>query len=225
MKRIPESELMDDDEQAQAYASADFEEPHSKFISLFKEIFPDKSITGDVLDLGCGPGDITFRFARAFPKCIIHGIDGSEAMLRCGYDILKPEDEVKERVQLIYGLLPDVILPISRYDVIISNSLLHHLNDPMVLWNTVRQYAKAGTLVYIMDLKRPPEEENARRLVNMYTSNEPELLQRDFYNSLLAAFEPDEIRSQLNNAGLNNLVVKDVSDRHVLIYGSIVDSS
>ncbi|HET9234400.1 MAG TPA: SAM-dependent methyltransferase, partial [Candidatus Eisenbacteria bacterium] len=58
MERIPEPELMTEDEQARAYAQADFEEAHSRFIALFRETFPEVS-EGTALDLGCGPGDIT----------------------------------------------------------------------------------------------------------------------------------------------------------------------
>ncbi|HEX6174620.1 MAG TPA: SAM-dependent methyltransferase, partial [Candidatus Binatia bacterium] len=62
MERIPEPELMDEDEQARAYALADFAEPHNHFVELFRECFPDEAITGHVLDLGCGPADVTLRF-------------------------------------------------------------------------------------------------------------------------------------------------------------------
>ncbi|MCG6936128.1 MAG: class I SAM-dependent methyltransferase, partial [Proteobacteria bacterium] len=73
MKRVPEPELMDEDAQARAYASANFEAPHSQFIELFRETFPDLSPAGMVLDLGCGPADITLRFAQAFPACRLQG--------------------------------------------------------------------------------------------------------------------------------------------------------
>jgi hypothetical protein len=53
----------------------------------------------------------------------------------------------------------------------------------------------------------------------MYSPDEPEILRRDFYNSLLAAFEPKETRQQLAEAGLTELVVKEISDRHMLIFG------
>ena len=36
MQRVPEPELMSDEDQAMAYANADFEEPHNHFISLLK---------------------------------------------------------------------------------------------------------------------------------------------------------------------------------------------
>jgi hypothetical protein len=45
------------------------------------------------------------------------------------------------------------------------------------------------------------------------------VLKRDFYNSLCAAFTPDEVRSQLSEASLDCLEVKTISDRHVVVSG------
>ena len=67
MERQPEPDLMDEEEQARAYALADFEAPHENFVELFKQRFAGEDITGDVLDLGCGPADVSIRFARHFP--------------------------------------------------------------------------------------------------------------------------------------------------------------
>lgn len=81
MMRIPEPELMNDPAQARIYAAADFSEPHGRFIELFAERFPDIRPRGLVLDLGCGPADISIRFARAYLSCRIVGVDGAPAML------------------------------------------------------------------------------------------------------------------------------------------------
>ena len=67
LRRVPEPELMSAEEQARAYAGADFEEPHGNFIRLLQERLPGLPERGTALDLGCGPGDIGIRFARAFP--------------------------------------------------------------------------------------------------------------------------------------------------------------
>ena len=53
MKRIPEPELMDEVEQARAYAAADFSEPHQAFVKHFRQRFADYD-PKQVLDLGCG---------------------------------------------------------------------------------------------------------------------------------------------------------------------------
>jgi SAM-dependent methyltransferase len=216
MDRIPEPELMNEAEQAAAYAVADFEEPHSRFIELFRETFPDVEVEGAVLDLGCGPGDITIRFVHTFSHCEVHGVDGAAAMLAHGHGRVEREG-LGKRVRLIEGYLPGAVLPLAGYDTVISNSLLHHLRDPMVLWDTVNRYAKPGARVFIMDLLRPASREQALALVDEYAAGEPDVLRHDFFHSLLAAYRTDEVRT----AGLDNLVVQQISDRHLLVFGRI----
>jgi len=221
MKRILEPELMEDAGQALAYANADFSAAHQHYVDLFAEEFPDRPKAATVLDIGCGPGDVTIRFARANPQYRFHAVDGSTAMLRCARRVLKRSPALTRRIRLIEGLIPSVRLPRPSYDVIISTSLLHHLPDPDTLWQMVRQYSHTGTLVFIADLCRPSSRARARRLVAEYSSNEPEVLRRDFYNSLLAAFTPTEVRKQLAKAGLGGLAVSVITNRHLNVSGRI----
>jgi SAM-dependent methyltransferase len=218
MKRIPEPELMLDPDQAAAYAAADFEEPHSAFVERFRARFPGLELDGHVLDLGCGPGDIAFRFARAFPRCRVDGIDGAQAMLEAGAGLLKRYG-VGDRVRLHACLLPEQAPPRAQYDALISNSLLHHLHAPQVLWQAVRAYAAPGAPIFVMDLMRPDSPQTARDFMQRYAGDEPEILQRDFYNSLLAAFTPAEVEAQLSEAGLSGLKVEVISDRHLVVWG------
>jgi SAM-dependent methyltransferase len=218
MERTPEPELMEDEAQARAYAEADFAEPHSHFIELLQRAFPHGALHGHILDLGCGPGDISLRVARAWPQCIIHGVDGAAAMLHYGWQAVSRAG-LEERVWFVHGRLPQVRLPREKYDVLISNSLLHHLLEPAILWNCLKCYGISEAPVFIMDLRRPATRNEAVALVEQYAQGEPEILRRDFFNSLLAAFEPDEVRLQLVHAGLNSLRVEVVSDRHLTISG------
>ncbi|HBE91962.1 MAG TPA: SAM-dependent methyltransferase, partial [Gammaproteobacteria bacterium] len=55
--------------------------------------------------------------------------------------------------------------------------------------------------------------------VQQYASDEADILQEDFYNSLLAAYTVDEVRGQLDAYGLQHLKVSRPSDRHLLISG------
>lgn len=220
MQRIPEPELMNDAAQAHAYAEADFESAHRSFIDLFREKFPQLNITGEVLDLGCGPCDVTRRFALAFPQTILHAVDGAAAMLQEA-GRLNRQHRLDERIVLIESRLPDLRLPQRHYHTIISNSLLHHLHDPHMLWETVKNHAKPFAGVFIMDLRRPATEEKAMSLVEQYAANEPGILRRDFYHSLCAAFTPDEVRRQLDEHALSQLTIETVSDRHIIIYGTL----
>ena len=217
MDRIPEPELMDEDEQARAYAEADFEEPHTHCLELLRKSIPDLPPRGAAIDLGCGPGDITFRFARAYPEWEVDGIDGAAAMLRYGQEALMRE-AISERVRLIHAYLPVDALPRPSYDFVFSNSLLHHLEDPMVLWNSIRAAAAPGAPIFVMDLARPASREIAEGMVEEYSANEPPILKKDFLHSLFAAYRTDEVEAQVREAGLD-LTIEMTSDRHWIAYG------
>jgi hypothetical protein len=79
--------------------------------------------------------------------------------------------------------------------------------------------------VFVPDLRRPVSARQARRLVAKYAGNEPAILQRDFDNSLRAAFTPDEVRAQLRTAGLGQLRVQCISNRHLLVHGVYCSST
>ncbi len=223
MKRVPEPELMEDPDQALAYAQADFDAPHELFIELFRQRFGPR-FSGTVLDLGCGPGDIGRRFLRAWPQCRLHGVDGSRAMLDIGRRQFA-EQGLAGRVTLVEARLPGARLPRQRYDAVISNSLLHHLADPATLWQAVKQHAAAGAPVLVMDLRRPASERDARRLVDEYAAGEPGVLRDDFLHSLCAAYRPDEVERQLADAGQEGFRVEALGDRHLLVWGRAAAAS
>ena len=209
---------MDTAEQARAYATADFTEPHEAFVARFRERFPGFR-AGRVLDLGCGTADVTVRFARAYPEARVHGVDGASAMLDEGRKLVRTAG-VGDRVSLELVRLPSPTLPGTAYDAVISNSLLHHLADPRVLWTTAVTAAHVGAPVFVMDLCRPPSTDGARQLVNSYAGDESRVLRDDFYRSLCAAYTPDEVRAQLADAGLGSFCVGHAGDRHLLVWGT-----
>lgn len=217
MKRIPEPELMDDAEQARAYAEADFSEPNQLFLELFRPLAPSGPF--HALDLGCGPADITLALARAYPQATVQGIDGAEAMLAFGRRNLAADPDLSARVDLICETLPSPRLSAAGFDAVLSNSLLHHLSGPQVLWRSLSACARPGASVLIMDLARPDSVAAVDRLVAEYAADAPEVLRRDFRNSLFAAFTPDEVRAQLDTAGLPDLQVDMVSNRHLAVRG------
>ena len=220
MARIPEPELMDDPAQARAYAKEDFSEANSLFLDCFDRLVPGP-VSGRALDLGCGPAEITLRFARRHPGCHIDGLDGAGAMLAFGHQALAAAPELQSRVSLICEPLPGPGLAAGSYDHILSNSLLHHLHDPLLLWETIRRCARPGASVLVMDLFRPRNRDRAETLATQYAATAPDVLRRDFRNSLLAAFTPEEVEQQLQEAGFTGLCIERVSDRHMTISGHL----
>jgi hypothetical protein len=77
-------------------------------------------------------------------------------------------------------------------------------------------------MVFVVDLRRPESRQAAQRMVDEYAKSEPEILHRDFYNSLLAAFTIEEVERQLEKDGLSSLAVREISDRHLLVSGFLI---
>lgn len=220
MERVPEPELMEDEQQALAYARADFAVPHDRFVALLCERCAPHALGGPALDLGCGPGDVTFRVANALPRLRIDAVDGSEPMLRLARAEASRRG-VAERVRFARAYLPDEAPPGRDYALVYATSLLHHLRDPGALWESAKRYGARGAQLFVGDLMRPESERAAHALVAREANGEPEVLQRDFFASLLAAYTPDEVRAQLAAAGLAHCVVEVVSDRHWIAYGPL----
>ncbi len=220
MERVPEPDLMDDEAQARAYAAADFAAPHDRFVALLCERLAPLPAGGVALDLGCGPGDVTARVARALPAWQIDGIDGSEPMLRLGRAAIAAAG-LEARVSLVHGYLPQAPAPRGAYDLVFSNSLLHHLREPADLWHCVRRWRRPGAPVFVMDLLRPSNPDEAQRLVDVYAGGEPDILRRDFLHSLCAAYRVEEVRQQLRAAGLAGFAVEVVSDRHWIAWSGV----
>ena len=143
MERVVEPELMSDAEQARQYAEADFEEPNRQFVAQLAARHPGLPEQGVAVDLGCGPGDITLRFAGARPGWTIDGVDGSPAMLALARTALRATT-FAARVGFIQAVLPMSAPARSDYDLIFSNSLLHHLHHPELLWSTIRELGSPG---------------------------------------------------------------------------------
>ena len=215
MRRVLEPELMDNERQSVAYAQADSRASNQLLVDRLIRDFPGHLRTA--VDIGCGPGDVVIRLARAVPDLHITAIDGSAPMIALARRAVQAAG-LDTRVTVMQGYVPGVSLEDHGYDAILSKDLLHHLPDPSVLWKEIARIGRPGAAVYVMDLVRPSTSEDARRIVETVAAREDPILREDFYNSLCAAFTIDELRAQLVAAGLN-LEVTRVSDRHMLIKG------
>jgi SAM-dependent methyltransferase len=225
LRRTPEAEeLMDAPAQARAYADTDFSASNRLFVERFRTLCP-AGFAGRALDLGCGPGDIPLRLARAFPDAAIDAVDGAEAMLAIAREAAADEPQVGARIRWLRAYLPSTGLETSAYDAVLSNSLLHHMADPLDLWRAVRDCARPGAAVLVMDLARPADEAEVERLLALHAAGAPDLLVRDFRASLHAAYRIDEVREQLAAAGLAALEVAMVSDRHLAVSGRTAAAS
>lgn len=219
MDRILEPEVMDDPAQALAYARADFAAVNQAFVDRFRATFPDFTV-GRVVDLGCGPADIPIRLARALPGAHITAVDASRPMLDLAREAIAAAG-LGDRITLVEGRLPRLPLPERGFDAVVSNSLLHQLRSPALFWQEARRQVRPGDPILVVDLLRPETVTAADAIVEKYSGGEDPVLKRDFFNSLCAAFTPDEVAGQLRAAGLGHLGAQVISDRHWAVAGRL----
>jgi len=217
---------MNDPRQAAAYAGSALDDAYWLFMRLFGKYFPDLAPEGTILDLGCGPAAIPLRLATLFSNCRVHCVDGSAAMLAQGRLAARRQD-LSDRVLFFQGTLPEYLnLPQQRYPVIISNSFLHHLADPMVLWHALLHYSLPTAAILVVDLLRPASDEQAMRVVDSYLPDTPPLLREDMLLSLRAAFTLEEVKAQLAAANLNEtLSLAMASPVQFAVYGRLAETT
>ena len=229
MQRSPEPELMNAPDQVIAYSDADFScGDHSvieRLEELIEQALPVLPEAALILDLGCGPGNISERLAVRWPLSNVIGLDGASSMIGMANQRLS---DLCPAIKNLSYLLVDLghcclgdIPQINGASVIVSNSFLHHLHNPQSLWMAVKQIAEPNALILHRDLRRPFNEQEVDALCALYVSHAPTILQRDFRASLIAAFTTDEVRDQLDQAGLGHFTVTEIGDRYLEVCGQM----
>ena len=231
MKRITEPELMENPDQVKAYANANFSESDSMVINGLEKYMQKlgKSLNKSnlILDVACGPGNISERLAKNWPFVKVLGIDGSRQMLAKAKKNLNANIRKNFLSNLNYELIDINSIAIGeksfpfQADVLVSNSALHHFHFPNRFWNALKMLGNKNCIHIHRDLRRPISSQAVFEIQEQYLPNSPEILKKDFLASLRASFTVDEVKQQLVNAGLSKLDVFQVDEIYLEIIGSI----
>src|SRR5688572_1045462 len=219
MQRQPEPELMDLPEEARAYAAAKFPDVMESVVGRLLDLAGDVK-SPKMVDLGTGPGTVPIMVAKARRDWRITAVDAAKAMTRIAQIGVKMSG-VGERVTVQTVDAKATGLPDASFDIVFCASLVHHMPDPVPLWREIKRLAAPGALIFVRDLKRPESEAATRDLVERYMAGQSELLREEFHRSLLSAFTVEEIRGQLDAAGLSSLSVEPVPDRNLDVFGRV----
>jgi ubiquinone/menaquinone biosynthesis C-methylase UbiE len=210
LPRQLEPEVMDTPEEAIAYDDMDHQAVNRAFVSDLLEFQP---VADEVLDLGTGTARIPIELCRRDDAVRVVAVDLSLSML----DIARLNLEIAglvDRILLVHNDSKRLDFPDGRFQYVISNSLLHHLPEPMAaLRESVRVTADQGHL-FVRDLMRPESGAEVDRLVSRYAGEESERARQLFRESLHAALTLDEIRQMVAQLGFAPETARATSDRH-----------
>ena len=210
MQRVLEPEVMDSWEEAVAYDAMDFTEVNAAFAQKAIALAPK---VAKVLDLGTGTARIPLILSQQRPQWQIIAIDLAENMLKIGAEHIKKAGLQK---QIILELVDAKQLPYpnEHFDLVISNSLFHHLPDPLPFLQEINRVLKPQGALLIRDLIRPNNQEILQNLVESIGAEYDAHQKQLFADSLHAAFTIDEVNQLMSQAGLKDVKIYQSSDRH-----------
>ncbi|MCC3419169.1 MAG: class I SAM-dependent methyltransferase [Microcoleus sp. PH2017_25_DOB_D_A] len=210
MERVLEPEVMDSWEEAIEYDSMDFTEVNAAFAKSAAALGP---VFGNVLDAGTGTARIPIALTQLRPEWKLTCIDLSANMLKVGAQNV---EKARVRSQINLELIDAKAMPYpdNSFDMVISNSIIHHLPDPLPFLREVRRVLKPNGAIFLRDLLRPETREIRDNLVELYAADCNSHQKQLFSDSLQAAFTLDEIQTMIETAGLEGLRIYESSDRH-----------
>lgn len=200
---------MDTEIEVEAYASADAQ----AYLNALDDAFVGQIAAlgideGTVLDVGTGPGSIPVKLSQRRPRLRVIGVDRSHNMLRVA-EAAAARAGLGARVAFLLADASRLCFPDHTFDLIISNSLLHHLSHPGKALDEIARIARPRGKVLLRDLSRPSRlafSIHAAWYGRHYSGRMKQL----YEDSLRAAYTRAEIRSLLDASPLRTArVIRD----------------
>lgn len=201
LERIPEPEVMDDLDGVEAYSAA----ASQAYLERIDRTFVEHAVSlgvaeGHALDIGAGPGVIPIMLAARVPRLRLTGVDLSEPMLQKARNAAE-EAGVSDRLDFRLGDAKSLPFPERRFDLVLCNSLLHHLPAPLALFNEISRVSKPRGAILLRDLRRPSRFEFPLH-AGWFGRHYSGVMRRLYRDSLLAAYTRAELEDLLHRSEL-----------------------
>jgi len=208
LARVLEPEVMDTAEEAAEYDAMDHDAVNRRFCEDLLAVEPEPR---RVVDVGTGTARIPVALCELHPRCSIVATDLAEHMLAVARANIVGS---RERIELVRVDAKGSTLPAHAFDVVMSNSIVHHIPEPALFFAEVVRLCAPGGLIFVRDLERPRDEAGLQHLVDTYARDETERARGLFRDSLRAALTVDEVVELVRPLGISGDAVTRTSDRH-----------
>ena len=191
--------------------------PHYDFLlSCFNTGFLGRFNPQDILDLGCGNGNVTERLLSLYPNATYTLLDASKEMLSICKDRFK-----KSKINLIEAYFNQYEFPINHFDIVAAGFSLHHCTseEKQSLFQNIYTSLKDGGVFTISDLMINKKEAAHDELIDQWgrlvNSNFPDGEKWKWIMDHYDEFDhPDRLEDQiqwLRDSGFTNfnITIKD----------------
>jgi ubiquinone/menaquinone biosynthesis C-methylase UbiE len=217
---------MDDTREVEAYSSAAAQAYLDKIDDTFVEHAErllrggsSHAETGSALDIGCGPGQIVLKLAQRLPAWRFFGVDRSANMVR---QAASARDEIARRnrnalasrVEFSAGDGNKLAFADASVDLVICNSVLHHLQRPSRLFSEIARVVAPGGAILLRDLRRPSRPAYPLH-VRWYGRHYSGLMYRLYRDSVRAAYTPGELAALLRDSPLRDARIFTLGRTHL----------
>ncbi|MDX1944759.1 MAG: class I SAM-dependent methyltransferase [Pirellulaceae bacterium] len=229
LSRILEPEVMDTPTEAADYDAMDHSAVNRVFVDdLLREVrgckfqvpgsealsaLDSERSTLDILDLGTGTAQIPIELCRRHESCRVMAADAAANMLEIAHYNLEIHG-LTERIQLARVDAKALPFATAMFDVVMSNSIIHHIPEPLSVLREGVRVVRPGGLLFFRDLLRPGDQAELNHLVETHAAGATENQRRMFAESLHAALSLAEIRELVATLGFAESSVRQTTDRH-----------
>ena len=223
LPRVLEPEVMDTVEEAVDYDSMDHGQVNRQFVDDLLAFCScaagGTTLQGTILDLGTGTALIPLELlSRGCVSASILASDLSLEMLRLADRHVRQNGHSRSVLPL-FSDAKTLPLGDASCDVVMSNSIVHHIPSPLDVFREMRRVIRPGGTLFVRDLMRPASDAQVEHFVVTYAGEENEHQKQMFRQSLHAALTVEEVRQFLAESGFNPDWVAASSDRHWTIAG------
>ena len=214
LKRVLEPEVMDTPEEARDYDAMDHRGVNRLFVDdLLRAATGLDWAAARTLDVGTGTAQIPIELCGRGLRCRVTAIDLAQHMLDLAAANVSAAgfagSIALERVDAKELPYAD-----GAFDVVMSNSIIHHIPRPLDSLREMARMVPVGGLLFVRDLMRPPDLETLERFVRTYAGDANAHQRKMFGESLHAALTLDEVREMLTSLNLPAAAAVATSDRH-----------
>ena len=145
-------------------------------------------ISGNVLDIGTGPGTLAIGICKGIPNVKAVGLDISDFILPLAQENAE-KNNLTSRVTFIKGNAENMPFEDNTFDLIVSSNTLHLIEDPVNMFNEINRVLKEGGKYFLSDFKR-----NFFGLISGH---------------IRSSYKPKEIKAFLEQSQLKNWKIRD----------------